>query len=298
MGEYLDKLPEVYTVQSFAYLSLLLSWPLFLLLEKLKPVIRHTPRSNYWLNWRITASNLVLAPIFSSMVIVFTAYIVSSSDFPSFKLSTAALSLGVPFIDVVLQGFAIFITACLLGDFSYYWWHRAQHELPFLWEMHKLHHSDENLNTTTIYRSHFLESSGQALFRGLTIGLVFDTSDAPQTLLAVVAGGLLLVLWDYFIHANVRIDSLHRLLPFFSTPQFHWIHHSRLPQHQDKNYAIWLPVYDKLFGSYYQPEIDEYPPVGLASGEKIETVWEAQYGPLRAWTRMIRAPFGKKDKPC
>jgi sterol desaturase/sphingolipid hydroxylase (fatty acid hydroxylase superfamily) len=286
--EYLSKVPEVSTVQFFAYLSLLLSWPGFLLLEKFKPVQPHTPRSNYSLNWRITLSNLLLAPVFSTFVLIFTAYVASVSGFPSLKLSTVEISVGIPVLDIFLQGTVIFFAACFMGDFSYYWWHRLQHTLPFLWEMHKLHHSDENLNTTTIYRSHFLESAGQALFRGLTIGLIFDTSAAPQTLLAIVAGGLLLVLWDYFIHANVRIDRLHGLLPFFSNPQYHWIHHSRLPQHQDKNFAIWLPLYDVVFGSYYRPQVDEYPPTGLASGEKIETVWEAQSGPLLAWSRMLK----------
>jgi sterol desaturase/sphingolipid hydroxylase (fatty acid hydroxylase superfamily) len=286
--EYLTKTPEVYTVQFFAYLSLLVTWPLFLLMEKLSPVQGGTPRANYWLNWRITLSNLLLAPVFSTLVILFTAYIASTSGLPGLQLSPPEISVGVPVVDILLQGTVIFFSACFIGDFSYYWWHRAQHTLPFLWEMHKLHHSDENLNTTTIYRSHFLESAGQALFRGLTIGLIFDTAESPQTLLAVVAGGLLLVLWDYFIHANVRIDALQRLLPLFSTPQFHWIHHSRLPQHQDKNYAIWLPLYDVVFGSYYRPEVDEYPPTGLSSGEKIETVWEAQSGPLIAWARMLK----------
>ena len=286
-ADYLGKLPQVYQVLFIAYMTLVLSWPLFLLLEKLTPVLPGTPRSNFWLNWRITASNLVLSPLVSSLVIIATAALAVWLDLPNFQINTSGLALGVPVLDTLLQGAVIFLVACLLGDFSYYWWHRAQHQIPVLWEMHKLHHSDENLNTTTIYRSHFTESAGQALFRGLSVGLVFDPAQAPQTVLAVVAGGLLLLLWDYFIHANVRIDALHRLLPFFSTPQYHWVHHSSLPQHQDKNFAIWLPVYDVIFGSYYRPALDEYPPTGLASGEKIETVWAAKSGPLIAWGGMV-----------
>ena len=95
------------------------------------------------------------------------------------------------------------------------------------------------------------------------------------------------MVWDYFIHANVRIDALNRLMPFFSAPQFHWIHHSKLPQHQDKNFAIWLPMYDIAFGSYYRPQVDEYPPTGLSTGEKIETLWKAQAGPFIAWKQML-----------
>ncbi|WP_279243640.1 sterol desaturase family protein [Candidatus Litorirhabdus singularis] len=290
-ADYLAKIPQVYVVLGYAYMSLVLSWPLFLLLEKITPVVPRTPLANFWLNWRITASNLVLSPLISSMVIVATAALALGLDLPRLNLNTSGLGVGLPLLDTLMQGTVIFFTACLLGDFSYYWWHRAQHQIPFLWEMHKLHHSDENLNTTTIYRSHFTESAGQALFRGLSVGLVFDPAQAPQTVLAIVAGGLLLVLWDYFIHANVRIDALHRFLPFFSTPQYHWVHHSKLPQHQDKNFAIWLPLYDVLFGSYYKPTVDEYPPTGLASGEKIETVWAAQSGPLVAWCAMLARPL-------
>jgi sterol desaturase/sphingolipid hydroxylase (fatty acid hydroxylase superfamily) len=285
---YATQATGAFIVLFLAYLSLLLSWPLFLWMEKVTPVQPHTPRSNYLLNWKITFSNLILAPGFAALVVLFTLAVGNTVGLPSLEVPTTAVSIGIPAIDVVLQGTVIFFTACFLGDFWYYWWHRLQHKVPFLWEIHKLHHSDENLNATTIYRSHFLEPAGQALIRGLSIGLIFNTTQAPATVLAAVAGGLLLALWDYFIHANVRIDSLHRLLPFFSTPQYHWIHHSKMPEHQDKNFSIWLPIFDMAFGSYYHPRVDEYPATGLSSGEKIETVWEAQTGPLLAWARALK----------
>ena len=293
---YLTQASGAFIVLLLAYLLLLVSWPLFLWLERKMPVQPHTPRANYWLNWRITCSNLLLAPGFAALVTLFTVYVAGTSGLPSLEVSPLALSVGQPLADTLLQGAVIFFTACFLGDFWYYWWHRLQHTVPFLWEMHKLHHSDENLNATTIYRSHFLEPAGQALMRGLTIGLVFDTTQAPQTVLVAVAGGLLLALWDYFIHANVRIDALHRLMPLFSTPQYHWIHHSRMPRHQDKNYAIWLPMFDIAFGSYYHPRVDEYPPTGLSSGEQIDTVWEAQTGPLVAWVKGIKKLFTRDEK--
>ena len=285
------------TVTLFSgYMLLLLSWPLWLLLEKVTPVRPGVPTENYKLNWKITCSNLVLAPAFAATVIVGTVWVASATGLPSLRVPTADIGLGVPVLDTLLQGTVIFLVACFLGDFSYYWWHRAQHTIPFLWEMHKLHHSDENLNSTTIFRSHFLEPAGQNLVRGLTIGLIFDVTAGPQSILAALAGGALLALWDYFIHANVRIDALHRLLPFFTTPQFHWIHHSSAPQHQDKNFAIWLPMFDVAFGSYYEPAVDEYPPTGLSSGEKIETLWEAQTGPLVAWWQAIAGRLSGRGK--
>jgi len=287
-AQYLELATGTFGLLFIAYLTLLLSWPGFLWLEKRYPVQPNVPRSNFAFNWKITFSNLLLAPSFAALVSVFTLFVASVSGLPSLQFSTDGISVGMPFVDLLLQGFVIFLVACFLGDFWYYWWHRAQHTIPFLWELHKLHHSDEHLNSTTIYRSHFLEPAGQALFRGLSIGLVFDVTNAPPSILAAIAGGLLLALWDYFIHANVRIAALHRLLPFFSTPHFHWIHHSKMPEHQDKNFSIWLPLFDIAFGSYYKPSIDEYPPTGLSSGEKIETVWEAQAGPIISWARGLK----------
>lgn len=271
-----------------AYLSLAVTWPLFLWMEKRWPVIADTPRANFYLNWRITISNLFLAPLFAAAVAILTLSITDWLGTPGLELTPIEFSVGIPVIDLLLQGTTIFLIACFLGDFSYYWWHRLQHTVPFLWELHKLHHSDENLNATTIYRSHFLEPAGQGLVRGLSIGLIFDTTSEPQTLLAIVAGGLLIAIWDYFIHANVRLDSLHRLLPYFSTPQFHWIHHSKEPQHQDKNFSIWLPMFDIAFGTYYRPHKDEYPATGLSSGEQFHGVWQAQTAPFIAWHAMLK----------
>jgi sterol desaturase/sphingolipid hydroxylase (fatty acid hydroxylase superfamily) len=288
-AELLEQVALTYVVLLLAYLSLLLSWPAFLWLEWKYPVHRLTPRSNYILNWKITVSNLLLAPAFLSVAVLSMLHLARATGLPSLSISTAGISIGMPLLDIILQGTVIFFTSVFLGDFSYYWWHRAQHKIAFLWEIHKLHHSEDNLNSTTIYRSHFLEPAGQAIVKGLTIGMIFDTSETPQTVLAVVAGILLPALWDYFIHANVRINALHRLLPFFSVPQFHWIHHSRMPQHRDKNFAIWLPLFDLAFGSYYHPDVDEYPATGLASGEKMESVWAAQREPFLAWRRMLKS---------
>ena len=286
--EWLRQLPESITVLTYGYVLFLLTWPAFLLLERWSPVNASTPTSNYRFNWAIIGINYLVTPAFYALAVTAGVLVGRSLGLPLFPYPVFAWSLGVPVLDVVVQGVLLFFISCFLQDVWYYWWHRWQHVIPALWELHKLHHSDETLNATTIFRSHFFELAGQALMRGLTVGLVVDLSGMPQTLLAVFMAGLLPPIWDFFIHANVRFDRLHGLLPLLSTPQFHWIHHSKLPQHQDKNFAIWLPFFDVLFGSYYRPGVDEYPPTGLSSGERIDTLDEAELGPLRAWGRMLR----------
>ena len=265
-----------------------MTWPVFLLLERWRPAGGQTPRANVRFNWTIVASNLLLTPAFYALAVAASTVFGRAVGLPAFAYPVLGVSIGQPVIDGAVQGVLLFFTSCLLGDVWYYWWHRLQHVIPALWEIHKLHHADENLNATTIYRSHFFELAGQAVMRGFSVGLVFDLSGQTETLLAIFMAGLLPPVWDFFIHANLRMDRLRFLLPVLSTPQFHWIHHSKLPQHQDKNFAIWLPLFDLVFGSYYRPAVDEYPPTGLSSGERIETLWEAQAGPFLGWWRMLR----------
>lgn len=79
------------------------------------------------------------------------------------------------------------------------------------------------------------------------------------------------IAWGYFIHANVRwrfgwAESV------IATPAFHRWHHSN-GDVRDRNYASTLPLYDRLFGTFYLPRdampetygIDAEMPGGLAS---------------------------------
>ena len=55
-----------------------------------------------------------------------------------------------------------------------------------------------------------------------------------------------------FVHANVRF-TFGRLADIVGTPRFHHWHHSAEPEAVDKNFAIHLPVIDRVFGTLYLP---------------------------------------------
>jgi hypothetical protein len=44
------------------------------------------------------------------------------------------------------------------GDFVMYWWHRLQHSNRFLWALHSVHHSQEQMTLLTAARRHPLET--------------------------------------------------------------------------------------------------------------------------------------------
>ena len=51
------------------------------------------------------------------------------------------------------------------------------------------------------------------------------------------------------LHANLgwRLRGLER---WIATPDYHALHHSHAPQHQDRNFAGMLPMLDRLFGTH------------------------------------------------
>lgn len=169
----------------------------------------------------------------------------------------------------------------MVFDFFYYWFHRFQHTSGIMWAQHKFHHSERSLNVTTGNRHHWLEG----WFR------IFLIMIPMQVLIKLEPGSLGMIwatfmLWGYFIHLNLRLN-LGPLTPVFAGPHLHRIHHSNMPQHQDKNFAAFFPIYDILFGTYFRPGRDEYPETGLFSGQDMNNLKDANFGPFLDWKNML-----------
>jgi len=166
-------------------------------------------------------------------------------------------------------------------DFFYYWFHRFQHTSGILWAQHKFHHSEPSLNVTTGNRHHWLEGWLRIFLIMIPMQVLIDLT--PGTLGMIWAT---FMLWGYFIHLNLRLN-MGPLTPVFAGPHLHRIHHSKLPQHQDKNFAAFFPIYDILFGSYWRPGKDEYPETGLSSGQDMNNLKDANFGPFLDWKNML-----------
>jgi sterol desaturase/sphingolipid hydroxylase (fatty acid hydroxylase superfamily) len=176
------------------------------------------------------------------------------------------------------------IVAVLLGllfvDFFNYWVHRLQHS-SFLWEQHKLHHSDADLSAITAFRNHWLELTLQTVLITLPLGFLFKFTPVQTA-----TTGLVLVLYSLFIHSNLRLN-LGPLTPVILGPQAHRIHHSIEPQHQNKNFATYFPIWDIVFGTWARPGKGEYPATGVQGAASDVTWGEMLWGPFRAWRRNL-----------
>lgn len=138
------------------------------------------------------------------------------------------------------------ILAWLALDGSRYLQHRALHALPWLWRLHRMHHTDADYDFTTALRFHPLESlvtSGFGVAVVLALGLPVAAVLGYELLFAAVA---------LFAHANVglpeRVDRALRLVVI--TPDLHRVHHSALAAETHSNFASVSPWWDRAFGSY------------------------------------------------
>ena len=164
-------------------------------------------------------------------------------------------------------------------DLSQYALHRLQHAVPALWETHRFHHDEIAVSAVAQARVH-PTSYVLALLFHLPVLVLFGPQ-APH----FAAAFLMFTLWGFVNHANVRV-GFGALTPVIAGPQWHRIHHSLRAEHRDRNFAVLFPVIDRVFGTYYRPAREEYPPAGI-EGEGIGSLRAATVEPFLAWARMV-----------
>lgn len=132
----------------------------------------------------------------------------------------------------------------LVLTFVYYWWHRARHEVPFLWRwFHQFHHSPQRLEVITSFYKHPLEITANALISSTVMYLLLGLSPAGAAGATLLSG-----LAELFYHWNVKTPRF--IGYFFQRPESHCVHHERGKHHC--NYGD-LPLWDMLFGTFYNP---------------------------------------------
>jgi sterol desaturase/sphingolipid hydroxylase (fatty acid hydroxylase superfamily) len=174
------------------------------------------------------------------------------------------------------------LVEALVTDFFFYWFHRCQHTVSVLWQAHMLHHSDMALNVTTTHRVHFVEHLLTPFFMITPIMLLFELPDRTIYWIALAPTA-----WSYVVHANIRV-GFGGLWWLLSSPQYHRIHHSIRPEHRNKNFAVWFPFYDVMFGTAWRPRPGEYPESGV-DGIEVSNMSDAFMLPFARWWEMAKS---------
>lgn len=142
----------------------------------------------------------------------------------------------------------VWVAYWVVGDFAYYWVHRAEHEVPLLWASHVVHHSAEDFGFTTAIRM----PPTEILYKPLT-GLWAPLLGFPPQIYAPMAAWGLIS--GQLQHTRL-VGSLGVLDRWLTTPSNHRVHHGSNPRYLDKNFGGQSMIWDRIFGTY-EPESEE-----------------------------------------
>ncbi|CAM3751536.1 MULTISPECIES: sterol desaturase family protein [Pseudoalteromonas] len=140
----------------------------------------------------------------------------------------------------------VIVISLLLLDVVIYWQHRLFHKVPLLWRLHRVHHADPHVDTSTGLRFHPIEIVLSIVIK-LVIVAVFGVPAIAVLIFEIALNGFAL-----FNHANISLPTkLERALRYvLITQQLHRIHHSQIPAETNSNFGFSVTWWDRLFGSY------------------------------------------------
>jgi sterol desaturase/sphingolipid hydroxylase (fatty acid hydroxylase superfamily) len=138
------------------------------------------------------------------------------------------------------------LEALVVADLAGYAAHRAFHALPFLWRFHAVHHSSEAMDWLAGSRLHLADALAT---RAVVFVPLFVLGFERAALSAYLVWVSFQATW---IHANLR-GSWGPLEELLATPRFHHWHHAAEAEARDRNFAVHLPLIDRLFGTHHLP---------------------------------------------
>ncbi|MBK8144308.1 MAG: sterol desaturase family protein [Bacteroidetes bacterium] len=134
-------------------------------------------------------------------------------------------------------------------DICFYFEHRCEHYSRILWAVHVTHHSSQEFNLTTGFRS--------SVFRPFVSFWFF----IPLVIIGFHPLDILLMdaicqIYGIIVHTRYIKKMPHWFEAIFVSPSHHRVHHASNVRYLDKNMGMVLIIWDRFFGTY-QPELEE-----------------------------------------
>ena len=189
--------------------------------------------------WRWTV-NIALTVLLSVLV---------ATAFPVLAVGAALFAerQGYGLLRLVTLPPAVEIVVALVAlDLARYGEHALLHRVPWMWRLHRIHHSDPQLDCSTALRFHPVEP---LVTVGLHLAVVVALGASP---LAVLVVETIAIAMSLFAHGNVRVPGpLDRALrAVLVTPDLHRVHHSAFATEAGRNLGVVFSCWDRLFGTY------------------------------------------------
>ncbi len=172
----------------------------------------------------------------------------------------------------------------VMSDFLQYVTHRTMHTWEPAWQLHKVHHSLEELNWSAVGRmhplEHFVASGGRLL-------PLIATGAGPEVVLVYL---IFLNAQGFAVHTNIRFDTL-LLNRLMYTPDHHRYHHSQVIAESNNNYAGPLLLWDWAFGTLILPDRHGPAVLGLLDTDPMRHQFTDEPSALRQFAHQFTAPL-------
>ncbi|MBK9150955.1 MAG: sterol desaturase family protein [Saprospiraceae bacterium] len=233
----MDSIIEYFSHIPSAHRTLILVGGLtfFWLLESAVPLFRFNYKK-----WKHAGPNLFLT--LTTILVNFSlAFIlVKTSDW------VVAHKFGlIQWLELPLWAFMI-IGILLMDLIGAYFIHWIEHKVKWMWMFHLVHHSDQNIDTTSANRHH----PGESVFRFVFTTLAVLVIGAPMWMVFMYQ--TMSVVLTQFNHSNVNMPKWldDALMWVICTPNMHRVHHHYRQPYSDSNYGNIFSFWDRIFGTF------------------------------------------------
>ncbi len=195
----------------------------------------------------VEAVSMIALLVVTQPMILFTSAAIMGFIAPQWPGALAGIN--------VIAAIALFL---VLDDMMQYWWHRASHTVPWLYNLHRAHHNARYMSMRLVYRNNLfyyammpgIWLSGVLIYLGL--GWVYAGYLIVK--MTVIIGAHSDVAWDKPLYQIKWLSPVMWVVErTISTPSTHHGHHGR---HADDpatnykgNYGNLLFFWDVLFGT-------------------------------------------------
>jgi sterol desaturase/sphingolipid hydroxylase (fatty acid hydroxylase superfamily) len=196
-----------------------------------------------------------------------------------------ASAAGVGALSLVPMPRAVAIMASVVVlDMVSYGWHRANHQLRWLWRFHQVHHSDTTFTVSTGVRFH----PGELLLSlPVRLSAVVALGAPPE---GVVFFELIFAVANLVEHGDINLPARlePRLAQVLITPALHRRHHSKQVTELNTNFGTIFSLWDRWFGTFLASgsaaDVQTgLPGIGGAPGLVQAVLFPVRYRSGRAW---------------
>ena len=221
-------------------LLLLITAPVYLIVIAFEIILSNLHLKKYY-TLKDTLMNMYLCILNGGIDLAFRAvYVLILLVFYDFHLISFSSN-------PVVYWFLLFI----LEDLAFYFEHRVDHFCRIFWAVHVTHHSSEEFNLTTGFRSSVLQPLYRFLYFIPLVLLGFKPLD-------IVFMYSLTQIYGILVHTQFIKKMPFWFEAVFVSPAHHRVHHASNIRYLDKNLGMVLIVWDRLFGTF-QEEIKNDP---------------------------------------